>query len=391
MKASKTKRGTIDCEKMERKGRASKALGKGVSNKENKGVSDVLPEAPVTPQKTLPVSQPASATKLPSGSKSIRQNNGKVSIPLFEDEEPNKSACMLESESRVKKIYKIVQKSTGALGGNGYNGAIYGELTLHSMQKVIDFMVDKCEMGVNSMFIDVGSGLGKPNFHACQDPGVRVSIGIELEEIRWQLAMQNLKTVLKETRDNATSPASPASTSERIDHHLYPGVNFIHGDIFDVVSTDPFTHIYMYDLGFPPPLQQKIAEYFNNSTHATYLVSYRPPRRVIGEYGYEVEEIGKMPTSMTGSGESHTAYFYKRTNSPAPLKARAGVSMLQVPPRESSHPEISEVVCSNYFRHSIELALGPVDELSEHVEKVSNKILNSGRPKRERKSRNLNL
>jgi hypothetical protein len=33
-----------------------------------------------------------------------------------------------------------------------------------------------------------------------------------------------------------------------------------------------------------------------------YLVSYRPPRRVIGEYGYEVDEIGKMPTSMTGMG-----------------------------------------------------------------------------------------
>jgi hypothetical protein len=50
-------------------------------------------------------------------------------------------------------------------------------------------MVDKCEMGEDSMFIDVGSGLGKPNFHACQDPGVRVSIGIELEEIRWQVRL----------------------------------------------------------------------------------------------------------------------------------------------------------------------------------------------------------
>jgi hypothetical protein len=28
---------------------------------------------------------------------------------------------------------------------------------------------------------------GKPNFHAAQDPRVRLSIGVELEEIRWQV------------------------------------------------------------------------------------------------------------------------------------------------------------------------------------------------------------
>lgn len=27
---------------------------------------------------------------------------------------------------------------------------------------------------------------------------------------------------------------------------------------------DPFTHIYMFDLGFPPPLQKSIAHKFNN-------------------------------------------------------------------------------------------------------------------------------
>ena len=37
---------------------------------------------------------------------------------------------------RVSKVYKIVRKTTGTLGGNGYDGAIYGELTEHSMQRV---------------------------------------------------------------------------------------------------------------------------------------------------------------------------------------------------------------------------------------------------------------
>lgn len=91
-------------------------------------------------------------------------------------------------------------------------------------------------------------------------------------------------------------------------------MNFVQGDIDDAASTDPFTHIYMYDLGFPPPLQQSIARKFNSSVHATHLVSYRPPARVIDEYGYAVEFVDKLNTSMFGSGENHTAYFYKRIN-----------------------------------------------------------------------------
>ena len=89
---------------------------------------------------------------------------------------------------KVAKIYKLIHKKSGALGGNGYNGAIYGELTVGSMQRVIDILVDSCEMTHKSRFIDVGAGLGKPNFHAAQYPAVRLSLGIELEDIRYQVS-----------------------------------------------------------------------------------------------------------------------------------------------------------------------------------------------------------
>lgn len=100
-------------------------------NKENMSTLDV----PVTPQKKVPVAQPTSATKLPSAKKFMKKTE-KISTPIFEDESLTIASSLLDGETRVKKVYKIVQKSTGALGGNGYNGAIYGELTLHSMQKV---------------------------------------------------------------------------------------------------------------------------------------------------------------------------------------------------------------------------------------------------------------
>jgi 16S rRNA G527 N7-methylase RsmG len=33
---------------------------------------------------------------------------------------------------------------------------------------VVDLMVEHCELGKHSLFIDVGSGLGKPNIHVAQ-------------------------------------------------------------------------------------------------------------------------------------------------------------------------------------------------------------------------------
>jgi hypothetical protein len=89
--------------------------------------------------------------------------------------------------ARTKLTYKAINKATGSLGGNGYHGAIYGELTMGSMQRVINVLTSQCGMSSQSRFIDVGSGLGKPNFHVAQDPAVRISLGIELEEIRWKV------------------------------------------------------------------------------------------------------------------------------------------------------------------------------------------------------------
>ena len=45
------------------------------------------------------------------------------------------------------QVYKLVRKTTGTLGGNGYDGAIYGELTMHSMHKIVNILMSKCEVG----------------------------------------------------------------------------------------------------------------------------------------------------------------------------------------------------------------------------------------------------
>ena len=93
-------------------------------------------------------------------------------------------------------MYRLVKTLTGSLGGAGCGGAIYGELKKSSMHKLVKVMVASTNLGPKSRFLDVGSGLGKPNLHVVQYPGVKVSIGIKLIYKRWLLSMSCLKACL---------------------------------------------------------------------------------------------------------------------------------------------------------------------------------------------------
>lgn len=128
-----------------------------------------------TPSKEKPSS--AAATTVETG------------VSLSTSASPRSNYAKLAVDGRVEDVYRILRLTTGQLGGNGYSGAIYGELTMRSMQRVLNIMTKKCGLNADSRFIDVGAGLGKPNFHAAQDPAVRLSIGIELEDIRWKVVV----------------------------------------------------------------------------------------------------------------------------------------------------------------------------------------------------------
>jgi hypothetical protein len=115
---------------------------------------------------------------------------------------------------KTREVYHIVNQMTGSLGGNCHGGAIYGELTIGSMQKMIELMKVHTG-GPDSRFIDVGSGLGKPNLHVTQDPSVEFSYGIEMEHVRWALGMANLNKVLEAGQKQKTCNVEE---SDRIGH-----------------------------------------------------------------------------------------------------------------------------------------------------------------------------
>ena len=96
----------------------------------------------------------------------------------------------------IKLSYGIIGRATGSIGGNADGGAIYGELIASSWQKIINILKAHTGFNADSRFIDIGSGLGKPNLHVAQDPGVCFSFGIEIKRIRWMLSLHNSRRVL---------------------------------------------------------------------------------------------------------------------------------------------------------------------------------------------------
>ena len=109
---------------------------------------------------------------------------------------------------------------------------------------MIQYMMDYTKLSSSSRFIDVGSGIGKPNLHVAQYPGVEFSCGVEMEQVRWSLGMTCLKAVL-----------DAAAVQQQQDEHLSPqealqgNCMFLHKNITEAKSFDPFTHVYMFSIG----------------------------------------------------------------------------------------------------------------------------------------------
>lgn len=266
---------------------------------------------------------------------------------------------LVQIQPNVRKVYKIIRNCTGSIGGNGAGGAIYGELTVGSMQKVIDIMKEKLEFTAQSRFIDVGCGLAKPNMHVVQDPGVEFSYGIELNKERWFLGLHNLNHVLKAARDQ-----DGGEDGEMIGHECM----LAHGDIVEAKSFDPFTHVYMFDIGFPPYLFDTLAQMYKRSK-SKYLICYHSPRIMIDRYGFDIELICKEATSMHGSAEGHTCYFYKRTGC-----------------EDAANPSIDETLCDPLFGGALKLVQSGLDKLADSVEEQCAEEMGSGRPRRSRRA-----
>mmetsp|Transcript_21589 Transcript_21589/g.47819 ORF Transcript_21589/g.47819 Transcript_21589/m.47819 type:complete len:412 (+) Transcript_21589:88-1323(+) len=260
---------------------------------------------------------------------------------------------LVQCAPNVDSVYKIVHKLTGNIGGNGYSGPIYGELTKHSMQKMIDLMVKHTGFSSSSRFIDVGSGIGKPNLHVAQYPGVEFSCGVEMEHNRWSLGMTCLKACL-----NAAMQEQEEETGTVGSSLLEGNTMFLHNNILEATTFDPFTHVYMFSIGFPPDLWIRLSKMWNRSDTGScqYLICYASPRDVIDCYQFDAELLTQVSTSMHGSKESHMGYIYGRTT---PKKASRG--------KKSSNQ--SSVACDPLFKPAYKLVKKGLVALEREVDR----------------------
>lgn len=147
------------------------------------------------------------------------------------------------------------------------------------------------------------------------------------------------------------------------------------------------------------------------SKYARYLVSYRPPHRVMGEYGYSVEPVTQILTSMfgtpvwsshtpsywwghlyifapVGSGEGHTAYFYKRVNIPTRFNS-ASMPKVKLPARKGFAESDEEVFCDPSFLPAVTDAVSKVASFLVKTNDLLASHLTSARPTRTRRPREL--
>ena len=92
-----------------------------------------------------------------------------------------------------------------------------------------------------------------------------------------------------------------------------------HADAMQLSTTDPFTHVYMFDKGFPPSLMERLSLAFNKSSASKYLICFKKPRVIVDTYKFKVREVGTIVTKMAGSGEQNTCHVYQRTTESKPL------------------------------------------------------------------------
>lgn len=271
---------------------------------------------------------------------------------------------LIVCQPNVEQVYKTIRKLTGRIGGNASVGPIYGELTMGSMQKMVNLMMRYCRLDSNSRFIDVGSGIGKPNLHVAQFPGVSFSCGVEVEHSRWTLGMTCLKAVLdsamKQRRELQEGIKRMDSSTQ-----IHGNTIFLHTDITEAQTFDPFTHVYMFSIGFPPPLWLKLAKMWNHSLISEYLICYHSPKDVIASYEFDVEHVAQVSTSMHGSKEVHTGYIYKRKTWNSPEDPTA---------------------CDKLFKKSWELVQNGLQDLHQEVTKQVHGTMLAGRRTRSTKA-----
>jgi SAM-dependent methyltransferase len=162
---------------------------------------------------------------------------------------------------------------------------MYAELSRASLIQVFEILKWNCDLSSDSVFVDLGCGLGKVVYLASLC-GVRKSIGIDVVPEH----LVNARNTMKKLRAQ--------------------NVELIEGDIKDnLYKLGKVTHLYAFDFLFSEETMSMIYD-FLRMYKGIYLASFQKPKEMFNQ-GLNVKVIEKIKGRMTHVSESHNCYVYK--------------------------------------------------------------------------------
>jgi hypothetical protein len=184
------------------------------------------------------------------------------------------------------------------MGGDASKGAMYGELTKGSMERICIRLNSFYDMD-GKTFFDVGSGLNRPATTAASFfPRMKSALGGEYMVQRTSLAAKCLQVMLED------------KSSQSKAHAMAP-INVVNMNAMDLTDIKGLgiDVVFTFNSAFEPPLMYKLAEIVNTSDIEALIIFSN--LKELEEYGFEgLKWKGSLALKMSHSNEGKTAHFY---------------------------------------------------------------------------------
>lgn len=188
----------------------------------------------------------------------------------------------------VAVAYRRMRAIENQIGGGEGVVGIYGSLGATGMQTVLDSMVHQ-GLGSQSVFVDVGTGLGKPLVHALLFARVRKAYGYEFDEIKYVKA----RTMMKRLRDvyHVLTPDQ------------YARIRVKHRDVGEMPSLpDGTTHVYSFWQGFSTADKMALGALWAASPTARCITVVGNMRAGWAQPVNAMQDLGFGPLTLTFTG-----------------------------------------------------------------------------------------
>lgn len=249
-------------------------------------------------------------------------------------------------------VILLLQNALG--GGEGVEG-LYGSIGRSGMAKVLASLTSRCDLGPSSCLVDIGAGLARPLLHAAIVPGVRQTVGIEVDSIKVVKAEAFVERVCARLRKKglvsdedakddcecgnapygAAQPASdgprreagtaPAALPHGTDASSTQAVRLVAptvrcADLLELDSLPPgTTHAYSFWEGIPVDARRAFGRLAAacDTLEAMAVVqrairSKTPEQAMALEWCFpQLSCVDSFSVSMSGSGRSFTAYVFR--------------------------------------------------------------------------------